>query len=139
MASESKSSKKKEAKPAEEKPVTHKVAAGETASSIATRYGVKTTDLLASNNLTAKSVLRVGQTLSVRKVSAGESQRDRSDDIQVSEAQQQKKVVHKVTAGQNPSSIARRYGVSVNDLFKWNNWTDAHVLKVGDEVSIYKE
>lgn len=139
VASEPKSSKKQTAKAAEEKPVTHKVAAGETASSIAARYGIKTADLLAANNLTAKSVIRVGQPLTVHKAAASESQRDRSDDIQVSQAQPQKKVVHKVTAGQNPSSIARRYGVSVNDLFKWNNWTDAHVLQVGDEVSIYKE
>lgn len=138
MASESKSSKKQAAKDSGEKPVTHKVAAGETASSIATRYGVKTADLLAANDLTAKSVLRVGQSLTVRKSSGGSVQRDHSEDIQVSQAQS-KKVVHKVTAGQNPSSIARRYGVTVNDLFKWNNWTDAHVLKVGDEVSIFKD
>lgn len=134
----SKSSKKASAKKSETKPVTHKVATGETASSIATRYGIKTGDLLASNDLTAKSILRVGQELTIRKAPEKETQRDRSADIQVSQ-EQQKKVVHTVTAGQNPSSIARRYGVSVNDLFKWNNWTDAHVLRVGDEVSIYRD
>lgn len=133
-----KKSSKEPAKAAESKPVVHKVAPGETASVIATRYGVKTADLLAANHLTAKSILRIGQSLNIQNATRGTGQRDRSNDIQVSEATA-KKVVHTVTAGQNPSSIARRYGVNVKDLFKWNNWSDAHVLRVGDEVSIYKD
>jgi len=116
----------------------HKVAAGETAGSIATRYNIKTNELLASNNLTAKSILRVGQKLTIRKGAATPGDEAREDTIQVSQAQQ-KKVVHTVTKGQNPSSIARHYGVKVGDLFKWNNWSDSHVLKVGDEVSIYQD
>lgn len=133
-----KSSSKKSSEETASKPVVHKVAAGETASQIASRYGVKTADLLASNRLTAKSVLRVGQALTIQNASRDAGQRDRSSDIQVSEAKP-KKVVHTVTAGQNPSIIARRYGVSVKDLFKWNNWSEAPVLRIGDEVSIYKD
>lgn len=118
--------------------VTHKVAAGESASTIAARYGVKTSELLACNNLTAKSILRVGQKLTVQKTNARAGDTLASDEIRVSQAKQ-KKVVHTVTAGQNPSSIARRYGVKVADLFKWNSWSDAHVLHIGDEVSIYRD
>lgn len=124
--------------PARPASIQHKVAAGETAGAIAGRYGVKISDLLAWNNLTPKSILRVGQTLTINNASRTVAQRDRSSDIQVSQAQAQK-VVHKVTAGQNPTTIARHYGVNVNDLFKWNNWSDKHVLRVGDEVSIYKD
>lgn len=137
-ATAKKSSSKESSSKTESKPVVHKVAPGETASVIASKYGVKTADLLAANHLTAKSVLRIGQSLNINNAARGTSQRDRSSDIQVAEATS-KKVVHTVTAGQNPSSIARRYGVNVKDLFKWNNWSDAHVLRIGDEVSIYKD
>ena len=137
-ATAKKSSSKESSSKTESKPVVHKVAPGETASVIASKYGVKTADLLAANHLTAKSILRVGQSLNINNAARGTSQRDRSSDIQIAEATS-KKVVHTVTAGQNPSSIARRYGVSVKDLFKWNNWSDAHVLRIGDEVSIYKD
>jgi len=42
---------------------THKVVGGESVSVIAQKYGVKTADVLAANNLNRDSVIRVGQTL----------------------------------------------------------------------------
>ncbi len=137
-AGRAKASSDKKASPGKSKESIHKVAAGETASSIAARYGIKTGELLASNNLTAKSILRVGQKLTIKTGTTTAKDEDHSDTIQVSQAAQ-KKVVHTVTAGQSPSSIARRYGVKLDDLFKWNNWTDAHVLQVGEKVSIFTE
>jgi len=121
----------------------HKVAKGETPCQIATRYGIKTDDLLAQNNLTAKSIIRVGQELTIHKANKSQDKRDTSNDVTIAQAPKQKQtassVVHKVTAGQNPTSIAKKYGVAVNDLFKWNNWKDKHILKVGDEVKIYRD
>ena len=46
-------------------------------------------------------------------------------------------VVHKVRAGQNPTTIAREYNVTVNELFQWNNWSKDHVLQVGESVKVY--
>ncbi len=119
--------------------LTHKVAPGETAGAIASRYGVRTQDLLAWNQLTAKSIIRVGQELGVKGPTKNTGARNTTGDVQVARAQKPNEVVHKVTAGQNPTTIARQYGVRVNDLFKWNNWTDRHVLRIGDEVKIYKD
>lgn len=118
--------------------ITHKVAPGETAGGIAGRYGVPTRDLLAWNQLSAKSIIRVGQELVVRNPKRNAPSRDTSGDVQVARAEPTR-VVHKVTAGQNPTTIARQYGVHVNDLFKWNNWSDRHILRVGDEVEIFKD
>lgn len=42
---------------------THKVVAGDSVSVIAQKYGVRTADVLAANQLTGTSVIRVGQTL----------------------------------------------------------------------------
>ena len=130
---------KPEEAPAAPTVVTHAVAPGETAGGIAARYGVPTRDLLAWNNLTAKSIIRVGQELEVRNPGKGAPQRNRGGDVQVAQAQDNKQVTHKVTAGQNPTTIARQYGVRVQDLFEWNNWSDSHVLQIGDEVAIYRD
>jgi membrane-bound lytic murein transglycosylase D len=137
----SSSTQSKTASPAApvKKDVIHKVAKGETAGSIAKKYSVSLSDLLAWNKLTTKSVLRVGQTLTVKTVNVASASRDKEKDLTVSQAAKAEKLVHKVTAGQNPTTIARHYGVAVNDLYKWNNWTKSHVLRVGDEVSIYKK
>jgi LysM repeat protein len=128
-----------EAAPAPAAALRHKVAKGETPGKIAAQYGVKTQDLLSWNKLTAKSIIRVGQELTIQRAAKTASKRDSSKDVTVAKAQSSTPVLHKVTAGQNPTSIARKYGVSVNDLFKWNNWSNKHVLKIGDEVKIHRD
>jgi LysM repeat protein len=45
---------------------------------------------------------------------------------------------HVVAQGQNPSTIARRYGVRVSDLYRWNGWSKQHILRVGDTVVYFK-
>ncbi|NLN93774.1 MAG: LysM peptidoglycan-binding domain-containing protein [Candidatus Hydrogenedens sp.] len=129
---------KRQTKAPEQKEIIHKVAKGETAGSIAKKHNVSLNDLLSWNKLTTKSVLRVGQSLKIKTTAVAAAGRDRQKDLTVSQASAAEKVVHKVRAGQNPTSIARHYGVAVNDLYKWNNWKKDHILRIGDEVSIYK-
>ena len=121
--------------------ITHKVAKGETPGEIAAHYGVKTRDLLGWNKLSAKSIIRVGQELTVHNPARNTGARSHENDITVAQVQNQGAswVVHKVTAGQNPTTIAKRYGVRVSDLFKWNNWNSKHVLHIGDEVAVYRD
>lgn len=101
----------------------HTVKSGESASTIAQKYGVSTNDLLAWNGLSRNSVLKAGQELTV----SGKGSSAKSES---------KTIVHKTTAGQSPSTIAQKYGVSTSDLFKWNNWSKSHVLQIGEEVTI---
>jgi len=118
--------------PAKAETASHTVAAGDTAGKIASKYGVSTKDLLAWNDLKATSVLRPGQKLVVR--SSGKAASKSS-----APKAEPEKIVHKVTKGQNPSSIAQRYGVKLSDLSAWNGWKKAPVLQVGDEVVILKK
>ncbi len=118
--------------PAAPQPVTHVVAKGETASTIAARYGVGLSDFLKWNNLTAKSTLRVGQKCVVypangKGASGGKAASSASRTVE-----------HKVVKGESPASIAKKHGVSVNDLFRWNGWKKGHVLQIGDKVVIQK-
>lgn len=48
------------------------------------------------------------------------------------------KQVFRIEKGDNPSAIARKHGVSVQDILKWNNWDTKHTLHIGDEYVVYK-
>lgn len=115
----------------------HVVQRGETAGSIAARHGVPLKNLLGDNGLTAKSVLKAGQELKVRKPAANGQKAPAQERIAQAENTQGRKIAHKVAPGQNPTSIARQYGVRVDDIFKWNDWSKAPVLKVGDTVTVF--
>jgi len=137
--------------------IVHKVVNGDNPSVIAANYGVRTTDFLAWNGLTARSILHIGEEYVVyrapeadRKVlpsREGAAAATETPPAQAAEAQDQaspeaaagEKTVHVVATGQNPTTIARRYGVRVSQLFEWNGWKRAPVLHVGDEVVVYVE
>ena len=132
----------------------HVVAKGETLGGIAAKYKVPLSQLLADNKLTNKSVLRVGDKLKVRSESTGaskeeptrlasakDSRKDKDTQekkSQASSGSEGERVVHVVARGHNPTTIARRYGVQVSDLYRWNSWPKNHVLRVGDQVVVYK-
>jgi membrane-bound lytic murein transglycosylase D len=120
------------------KKITHTVVAGDSAYIIGRKYGVKMNDVLRWNKLTSKSVLQLGDTciIYVPDESAPTAQAQQDAPPEPTRAAK-KSTTHKVTNGQNPSTIAKRYRVKVNDLFKWNNWKKGHVLHIGDEVLIY--
>jgi membrane-bound lytic murein transglycosylase D len=112
-------------------PKTHTVRKGESASTIASKYGIKTSEFLAWNGLTSKSILRAGESYRVHAPEGGTAAPERK-------AKKAADVTHTVAKGQNPTTIARRYGVKLSDLFKWNNWSKDHVLRVGDKVVVRK-
>ena len=88
-----------------------------------------TREFLSLNGLTSRSVLRAGKTYKVSGSGGSAAS---------SEAEASKEVTHTVARGQNPTTIARRYGVKISDLFKWNKWPKNHVLQIGDQVLIRK-
>lgn len=49
----------------------------------------------------------------------------------------QQRIVHKVKKGQTLGQIARRYGVTVSQLQKWNNLKGTN-LRIGQNLAIYK-
>ncbi|NUM56684.1 MAG: LysM peptidoglycan-binding domain-containing protein [Candidatus Hydrogenedentes bacterium] len=113
----------------------HTVEKGQTLSSIAGRYGVKVSELVAWNDLGDKALIHIGQKLivSTPKVPAKQA----SGPPPAASKPEGNKTIHKVTEGQSPASIARRYGVKVSDVFAWNAWEKDHILHIGDEVVIY--
>jgi membrane-bound lytic murein transglycosylase D len=131
-ASGEKSSEKKKTSGAKAEATMHTVKKGESAGVIAEKYSVKLSEFLAWNGLTSKSVLQAGKAYKVS--GGGEATTPPSKRAAAAPAE----TSHKVATGQNPTTIARRYGVKISDLYKWNNWPKNHVLQVGDTVVIRK-
>lgn len=47
-------------------------------------------------------------------------------------------IIHKVARGDNPSTIARKYGITLEELLEWNNLKRNAVLHIGDKIVIRK-
>lgn len=109
-------------KPTETETPKYKVQPGESPWLLAKKHGVSTDEILAWNGWSKDTVLRVGDAYIIGNSAGGGPV----------------ETTHKVTSGENPTTIARKYGVKVSDLFSWNGWRKGHVLRVGEEVTIRK-
>lgn len=118
------------------------VVKGDTPAKIAAKAGVSTKQLLAWNNLNEKSVIQIGQKLKILEESAGTAASSEAEStpepIRLAKAASKTNTptVHTVSAGQTPTSIAKRYGVGVTELFRMNNWNKGHVIRPGDKVVV---
>jgi len=113
----------------------YSVKRGDTLSSIAAAHGTTVAALCALNGIDARGTIREGQKL---KVPASGSPSEKSAAGGSAAASTSgKKIQHKVEPGQNPTLIARKYNVTLKELFAWNGWDSPPVLKVGDAVTVY--
>ncbi|SEL15214.1 membrane-bound lytic murein transglycosylase D [Kosakonia sacchari] len=111
---------------AENTPLTsrsYKVRSGDTLSAIASRLGVTTKDLQQWNNLRGAN-LKIGQNLTVGAGSSAQRLARNSDSI-----------TYRVRKGDSLSSIAKRHGVNIQDVMRWNNDTDN--LQPGDQLTLF--
>ncbi len=108
------------------------VQTGDTLSAISRESGVSLRTLMDSNGLTAKSVLRVGQKLYIP---------DQSRSKTVASQQQAEKVkssiVYRVRRGESIWSIARKFGVSQEDVLRWNGMGSGSTLYPGDTLKLF--
>jgi membrane-bound lytic murein transglycosylase D len=105
-------------KTSDEKQQTHVVKEGEYLSTIAETYGVKTSDLREWNDIKGDKIL-VGQKLVIysnKKV------------VEKKEKTTKNKTVHIVEEGDNLSTIAETYGITVEDLKDWNDLDEDKII-----------
>ncbi|MBE6364654.1 MAG: LysM peptidoglycan-binding domain-containing protein [Lentisphaerae bacterium] len=121
---------------------THTVKRGENPATIARKYGVSLSALMAANNLTEDSAkkLRIGQKLIIpARGSSSSSGRSSASSAPASDnAPAVGSGQHRVRRGETPDVIARRYRVSVKDLMAANNLTEesARRLQIGQVLII---
>lgn len=93
---------------------THTVASGETLSTIAEMYGIKTKTLMWENNMGTGSILKVGQELIVPPVDG---------------------VTHTVKSGQSLAKIASLYEVEEEDIIRQNS-LESETLNAGEKIFV---
>lgn len=123
--------------------VVHKVEKGETISALARRYKVEVQSIFDANPRAINGI-NIGQEILIPTKLAGSGNGSgnqvqdniQQDDPVPSDVGQGEKVVHKVTAGESLYVISQKYGVSVNNLKKWNN-LNSNTISVGQNLNIY--
>ncbi len=96
----------------------HRVRRGENISSIAARYGVSAHMLMDTNNLSRKSIIRVGQTILVHESPIVSGNK------------------HRIRRGESISTIASKYRVSIRKLLDANDLSKRSVIRAGDTLTI---
>lgn len=115
-------------------PRDHVVVRGDNPYEIAKKYGMDLQEFMRLNKLTKNSTLRIGQRLIVQPGATAAAPASPS-----AEKSDQKEITHTVRAGDNPSVIANKYGVELDDFLKWNNLTRRSMLHIGDKYTIYTD
>ena len=99
---------------------THQVKPGESLEKIAKKYGVTVEDLKRWNNLRS-NVIRAGEVLIIKDKEEAKKQAKKETKKEVKKEEEPK--IHIVKTGETLRDIAKKYGVSVEELKAWNNLT----------------
>jgi len=125
---------------------TYKINSGDTPVIIAKKFGISVQSLLEYNDIKDPTKLRIGQELKIPSPIPEKSQK------QASEAQEQKEkatqskpkeeqkntepITHTVAKGDNPYTISKKYGVSLDALLEANQLTPQSTLHIGQKLII---
>jgi LysM repeat protein len=107
----------------------YQVLAGDSLSKIAKRFNTRVATLKELNGLTDDRIL-VGDRLVVPTVDSS------SVATAAPVSNPSGALIHVVAAGEYPSTIAKRYGMSVQDLLDANGITDPRKLQVGQKLTV---
>ncbi|MFY0570507.1 LysM peptidoglycan-binding domain-containing protein [Archangium lansingense] len=125
------------------KRITYGVQSGDSLWAIAQRFQVNVDDMRKWNNLTvraSKKALKVGSVLYVWPDNAPKQVEERAGTVIAQRAPAgnagRPGTVHELAAGESIWSVAQRYGVSVEDLKRWNNIKDTTRLPTGLRLTV---
>lgn len=116
----------------------HIVAKKETLAKICQQYNLNTITLLKANNL-RKSRLKPGLHLRI-PVQVTEYRLLSAEALaEAGSAAGEELILHRVRPGETLSAIAKKYGVSMQQLASWNGIQDMHRIRAGSQLSLYLE
>ncbi len=104
----------------------HIISSGETLYSLAKRYGIRVEDLLSENGIKDPSALSVGMRLVIPN----------NGDKGVSESVENQ--YYQVVKGDTYYGIAKRHGLSIDELLRLNRLSRGHVLSIGERLNVGK-
>ncbi|MBT3182810.1 MAG: LysM peptidoglycan-binding domain-containing protein [Deltaproteobacteria bacterium] len=115
--------------------VQYRVKGGDTLSKIAGRYKVSVKALASANNIKSYKRLSKGKLLTI-PVKGGKA---RAYSVASSGGYGKKTVYHKVRRGETAGAIARKHGVKLSQLKKWNGLNKRSTIRAGKKLKIYKK
>jgi len=114
----------------------HIVQPGETLYRIALRYGLPVNILAQANRLADPALIHAGQVLTIPEIGSRERQSPTNQSIQPRGVQSPKGVrTHTVRSGDNLTSVAHRFGVTLQALIELNQ-LESDALRVGQRLRI---
>jgi N-acetylmuramoyl-L-alanine amidase len=117
----------------------YRIAQGDTISAIASHFGLKTQTLLSANGLSWSSIIYPGQTLAIPghavPASSNTPKGETSTPV-VSSPSPSNKITYAIVAGDTISSIAKKFGVSMQSLLKANDLTWESIIYTGTSLVI---
>ena len=128
-------------------PIIHRVKSGETLGHIAMKYHVSTKNLMKWNGLTSKSVLKIGQRITVYRNGAGPAPSSGSKSVSSSGSSSKSAGTtrsggyewYTIKKGDTLLGIAYKFsGVSLNDILKLNGLTKNSKIYPGRKIKIRK-
>ncbi|MFS0561108.1 LysM peptidoglycan-binding domain-containing protein, partial [Terribacillus sp. 179-K 1B1 HS] len=107
---------------------TYTVKSGDNLSSIAQRFGMTLAEIISLNNITNPDKLQIGQKLKVYS-SGGDGGSDGGSTRPTT--------TYTVKSGDNLSSIAQRFGMTLSEIISLNNITNPDKLQIGQKLKVY--
>ncbi|HYM20200.1 MAG TPA: LysM peptidoglycan-binding domain-containing protein [Candidatus Kapabacteria bacterium] len=120
----------------EAKKIFHRVRKGENLNSIASRYGVRVSDIRNWNNISYHHKLLKGQRLAIY-VERSAPARSEKNVAEKSSRSKKHWTNYTVKRGDTMAKIADDFGVSLASLKKWNAKSVRHGVKSGQHLKIY--
>lgn len=124
----------------------YRVRRGDNLSTIARKHRTTVSNLRRLNDLSNRTLLRVGRSIKVPdnggdgiKLITEEDARGPSGATAVPAVDVREGSFHTVRRGENLSVIARRYGLSINDLLKFNKLGSRSVIRKGQRLRVRAE
>ena len=105
--------------------INYIVKVGDTLSQIALRYGTTVTEIARLNNIKNVNLIYPGQVLEVITNSNN------------SQENQANRIIYTIRYGDTLSGIAKRYGVSIQNLVNWNNIKNPNLIYAGNTLVVY--
>lgn len=117
----------------------HRVAKGESLSSVGRKYNLSKQVLLKTNKLRSEK-LSPGQRLRIpHEVATYRLLSEEELARQVAVVTADDLILHRVRKGETAAAIAKRYDVSVRQLAAWNDLKDPSRIRVGQQLALYPD
>jgi len=117
----------------------YKVRRGDNLARIARRYGVRTGDIIAENNIRRPNRLRIGQVLTIPLygVSNRSNRYRKPRTVQPPDLSTHRTITYRIRRGDTLARISRKYGVSMANLQDWNRLSNQADIIAGRRLTIY--